>query len=167
MSGVSFEIYLDQTGAAAAITRLQGVFADPRPMLEDIGLEIETSTVERFETNVAPDGVAWQPSIRARETGSKTLVEQGFLRDSFSYRVDGEGVEIGSALKYAAVHQVGGEISAKGEALRFRLATGQFVSKKTVRIPARPMLGLSAEDQRIIPEIALEHAELALRGSAA
>jgi len=55
--------------------------------------------------------------------------------------VSKDTVAIGSNLKYAVIHQYGGVITAKtSDYLRFRLATGQFVSKKSVQIPARPYL---------------------------
>lgn len=169
MSGVAIRIQLDDTGAAGALGRLRAASRDVRPLLEDIGAELETSTLERFQTNNGPDGTPWKPSLRAREKGGRTLVESSTLRDSVAYRLDGDvAVEIGAggaAGAYAAIHQVGGEISAKGGALRFRLATGQYVTVGRVRIPARPYLGLSAEDQAAIPDIAAEHWRRAMGGA--
>lgn len=54
----------------------------------------------------------------------------------------------GSNKIYAAVHRFGAVIRPKtAEAVRFRLASG-LVRARSVTIPARPYLGLSAEDRR-------------------
>lgn len=166
MSGVAIRLSFSDLGALGSLKAVQETLGDLRPVLEDIGSELESSTVERFQTNVSPDGVAWPQSLRARESGGRTLVQSTALRDSVNYRVDGSNaVEVGAggiARDYAAIHQFGGTITAKGKALRFRLASGQFVTVRSVRIPARPYLGLSAADRKAIPEIAQEHMRLAL-----
>lgn len=166
MAGVVVDITFDRTGAATAFAGLQAMGADLRPLLEDVGLELETSAVERFDTNVAPDGVAWPPSIRVREKGGRTLVETARLRDSIHYRVEDDAVEVGSNVLYAGVHQVGATITAKGEALHFQLATGAHVTVQSVKIPARPFLGISPADDVAIVEIAGEHYRAALGGGA-
>ncbi len=169
MSGVAIVIQLDDTAAADVLGKLRAASINLAPMLDDIGAELETSTLERFRTNIGPDGVAWPQSLRARERGTPTLVDTTALRDSVHYRVDSDvAVEIGAggvAKDYAAIHQLGGTITAKGKALRFTLATGQTVAVKSVRIPARPYLGLSAEDQVAIPEIAADHWRRAMAGA--
>jgi len=161
MTGVAIRLTFDDTRAAFALGELRKVTEDLRPVLDDIGAELESSTLDRFETNVAPDGTPWRQSLRAKEKGGRTLVESSTLRDSVAYRLDGDtAVEVGAggaAGAYAAIHQVGGIISAKGGALRFQLATGAFVNVKSVRIPARPYLGLSAADQEAVPEIVIDH----------
>lgn len=171
MSGVAIRIGLADTGAAAALAGLAAVSADLRPLLQDIGAELEMSTVERFDSNVGPDGVPWPQSIRAREKGGKTLVDNRWLMDSVSYRLDGSvAVEIGAggvAGKYAAIHQTGGTIRAKtGKGLRFRLASGNgpMVTVQSVRIPARPYLGLSAQDRDNVEELAVDRWRQALAG---
>lgn len=161
MSGATFSIHLDDLAARAGFAAIHRALTDKRPMLADIGAELESSTLNRFETNIAPDGTPWTPSLHSHVTGKPTLVDEGNLRDSVHYVLDGgDAVEIGAggvASDYAAIHQVGGTITAKGGALAFKLATGQFILAQSVKIPARPYLGVSAEDEAAIPEIALEH----------
>ena len=63
-------------------------------------------------------------------------------------------MEIGSNLKYAAIHHFGGTIRAKrAKALRFRIGD-TFVMKIAVTIPARPALGENDEDERYLVETA-------------
>ena len=100
--------------------------------------------------------------MRAQAKGGVTLVDEGYLRDSVHWRLDGDNaVEIGAggiAAAYAAVHQVGATIEAKGPGgLRFQLATGEWVHAQRVTIPARPYLGISAADEAAIGEISAEH----------
>jgi phage virion morphogenesis protein len=170
MSGVAINLTWDALGAQRAIGAMIALGADLTPVLEDVGAELESSTVERFETNVGPDGVPWKPSLASQVTGKPTLVQEGFLRDSVSYRLDGrDAVEIGAggvASDYAATHQFGATITAKGGALRFTLATGQFVQVKSVTIPARPYLGVSDQDGRAILEIVGDHWARAAQGGA-
>lgn len=161
MSGVAFTISLDDLQVRGGVAGIRRALTDRRPMLADIGAEIETSTLERFETNIAPDGSAWPQSLHSKVSGKPTLVRDGTLRDSVNFRVDGnDAVEIGAggaASEYAAVHQVGATITAKGGALHFTLATGARVTVQSVKIPARPYLGLSAADREAIPQIVGEH----------
>jgi len=68
---------------------------------------------------------------------------------SISYRVEpGENrVVIGSALKYARIHQLGGEIVPKAKKyLCFPIGGGGFIKTKRVVMPARPFIVLRPED---------------------
>ncbi|MFD3263334.1 phage virion morphogenesis protein [Phenylobacterium ferrooxidans] len=159
--GVAFSLQLDDLAPRGAVAGWRQALSDLRPMLADIGAELESSTLNRFDSNLAPDGAPWKPSLHSQVTGMPTLVGEGNLRDSVHYVLDGdEAVEIGAggvARDYAAIHQVGGVINTKGGALAFTLATGQFIRAKSVSLPARPYLGLSSQDEAAIPQIALEH----------
>lgn len=154
MSGVALTFSFDDAGAGDAFGRLRAATENLRPVLEEIGQAVERSTRIRIgETSVSPAGQPWRPSRRVAEQGGLTLRLSGRLEDSISYRVEPDAVEVGSAVEYAAIHQFGGTITAKGKALRFRLAGGGFVTVKSVKIPARPYLGLSAADREEIPQI--------------
>lgn len=123
-------------------------------VMAPIGAMMESTTLERFDTNVGPDGEPWDPSLRAKLFGGRTLVDKGHLRDSIHYSVEDDAVEIGSAHVSAAVHQFGATIHAKtGAGLSFTLAGGLHVTVDTVQIPERPFLGVSAEDETLIREL--------------
>jgi len=171
MSGVAIEIRLEDAGAGAGLRALRELGANLRPVMDDIGAELESSTLDRFETNIAPDGSAWPQSLASKLTGKPTLVRNAYLRDSVHYRLDGDSaVEIGAggiAADYAAIHQTGGVITAKGEALAFTLANGAFVQVQSVTIPARPYLGLSEADRLAIGDIVGDHLARAAAAGAA
>lgn len=135
--------------------RLQAMLAavtDRAPLMDSIGLYLESSTIDRFDDETAPDGSKWSQSIRAKEEGGKTLTDQGAnggLKGSIGYIAGNDQVEWGSNLIYAGVHQRGATITAKGPGgLKFQLPGGLgFRNPMSVTIPARPYLGINADDE--------------------
>lgn len=139
-------------GPASIERALRGIaarVADLRPLMEAIGQTLESSAVQRFETETAPDGSRWKPSQRARESGGKTLTDSARLKQSLTYVASADQVEIGSNVIYAGVHNDGAVIRAKnGGRLRFRLPGGLgFRSVEQVILPKRTFLGVSADDE--------------------
>lgn len=112
-------------------------------LLEGLARTIQEQTRHRIiGTKRAPNGKAWP----ANRTGTSVLHKSGTLARSIDYLVSGESAVIGSGLIYARIHQQGGTIRAKNKkALQFRVGN-RFVTRKSVRIPPRPYLGLSAEN---------------------
>lgn len=79
------------------------------------------------------DGSAMPQSKAAIKRKGKTLIERGHhLYDSYVYQLVGGGVEVGSALVYAAIHHFGGETGRAGH--RFTL-------------PGRPVLGIGPRQE--------------------
>lgn len=137
---------------------------DLRPLMQDLGEYLAESTKQRFATSTAPDGSRWAPNAQAtylaylgafkgsfgkggkitkggaaRASGKKPLIgETRRLSSEIQYRADATSVEVGSSLVYSAIHQFGGQAGRGG----------------TTRIPARPYLGLSAEDDEAVRGIA-------------
>lgn len=114
----------------------------------------QSSTVERFKTEKAPDGKKWRKSIRAERDGGTTLVNKSGIRNSIKSVSDASGFAVGTNKIYAATHQLGDTrritIKAKtSKGLIFQM-DGRWMRKRqvTVRvnIPARPFLGLSDDD---------------------
>ncbi|NHM25458.1 phage virion morphogenesis protein [Desulfofundulus sp. TPOSR] len=130
---------------------------------KEIGEHLVSSTQERFKTETAPDGTKWPQSIRAREEGGQTLSDTRRLRNSISYAARPDRVEVGTNDKRAPVHQFGATIRpSRAKALKFQVG-GRWAVKKLVRIPARPFLGLSDDDQVAISEIIRERLEECLK----
>lgn len=127
---------------------------DTAPVLDDIAGHLETSTDQRFEEGRAPGGSPWPASLRARLTGGRTLVDTARLRQSITSTTGPDWAEVGSNVRYAAIHQHGGEIRPRSApALAFRLTGGRWVRAKKVTIPARPFLGIDGEDETAIVQI--------------
>lgn len=157
---VSTSVVLD--GAVAlqlGMTRLRQLGDSPRPIFQAIGQYGESSTRLRFKKGVGPDGARWKPSARAQASGGQTLVQKGQhggLLGSITHVYDSASAEWGTNKVYGGIHQVGGTIVPRtAKSLRFQIA-GRWVSTKRVVMPARPYLGLSAEDHREIPAIVVD-----------
>lgn len=151
MAGVSLTV--DTRGLDRLTNRFRKLrerTRDLHPLMDEIGAAMVASTQRRFEEGRGPNGEPWPESIRAREQGGRTLVDKALLLGSLTHNPSRDSVEWGSNLVYAAIHQLGGEIAARVAAyLHFRVG-GRWVRKKSVKIPARPYLGISPADENEI-----------------
>ncbi|MBU5312224.1 phage virion morphogenesis protein [Tissierella carlieri] len=116
---------------------------------------LRTSTRERFKEQKSPDGKSWTKSIRAISEGGTTLTDKAGLKNSIKSTANSSGFAVGTNKVYARTHQFGEKkrtIKAKtSKGLRFKV-DGEWKNKKevTIKIPARPFLGISEEDMREI-----------------
>lgn len=168
---MSASFSLTTTGALDIQRRLGGLvlaFGDLTPLMEGFGSTLESGTLDRFDSESAPDGSAWKPSLRARTEGGKTLTDSAQLRGSITSQAGSDHVEVGTNKIYAGVHQFGATIRAKSSAgLRFQLPGGLgFRRVMEVEIPARPFLGLSSDDEAELLAQAEDYAAAAIGGSA-
>lgn len=143
----------------AVLSRLAMVSAqleDMAPAYRAIGETVTESTKARFSTSTAPGGSRWEPNAPAtilarlaQISGSytkagrlskkgatvamskKPLIASGLLQDSFRYQLTGHGVEIGT-------DRFAGEWDGGAALFHFGSRDG--------KIPAREIVGLSAED---------------------
>lgn len=166
MTGIVVEAYSNGVEALdGALARMAAQGQSPRPIWEAIGQYGESSTRLRFKNQAGPDRRRWVPSIRAQVSGpGRTLIHKARLLRSISHRADNNGAEWGTNVIHAGVHQFGAVIKAKSAgALRFRLPGGGFATVKQVTIPARPYLGVNAEDGREMLALGHDAVDLAAR----
>lgn len=164
---IGFILHVDDAEIVAGLRGLRHGVEDLSPALQEIGDELEQTTVMRFVTNIAPDGTPWEKSAAATKRGSATLVEHRHLQDSIHAVLDGDAVEVGSNLVYAGVHQNGhdGEVVVSSHERHFTMVFGRAISGVTnvmphsrkMNLPARPFLGVSAGDGATILDIIGEH----------
>lgn len=111
------------------------------PAFRVISTRLRQDTLRQFSQGGAYwPGPAWKPTHR----GGKTLVDRAILRNSIHAASGADWAAAGTDVKYAAIHQFGGVIRAKNaKALRFKIG-GQWIMRKSVTIPARPFLPISA-----------------------
>lgn len=171
MAGVSIKLDGADT-ALAQLDRSERRAGNARGLYENIGAALVASTLQRFQTGVAPDGSPWPQSIRAVAEGGKTLIDTARLMQSITYRATDHGVEVGSNVVYAAIHQLGGDIkqAAREQVIHFRRTRGgsvrfskankraKFAQKveigaREIRMPARPFLGVDQDDKREIADL--------------
>jgi phage virion morphogenesis protein len=154
---------------------LQALYArlnhDLTPLMENIGMALESSTRARFETETAPDGTPWQPlkdsTTFAKSTAGRggqvrmrggILSDRGDLRKSITYFATSQSVAIGTDRHYGVYHQLGTDpytIEPRAaKALSFLMPGGRVAVKHVHHpgLPARPFLGVSAADEVTITE---------------
>ena len=175
MTGISIKAELDSTEAQRKLRALVALMDRKRPFFEDVGNLLVASVGRRFRAQRAPDGTPWTPlkpatiKARAKRGRSKIAIlrETGRLAGSINYQASDDDVRIGSPDERAAIHQLGGTIDRPARAAKIYRLKGKdgtvgrrFVKKKAanhvtdvqigahgISIPARPFLGISAEDQ--------------------
>ena len=162
-------IDVDSQGAIRGVRRLAQKLDNPRPAFDAIGALLVDSAKERFEREAGPGGVPWKKSRRAEEEGGRTLRDSGRLFDSITHNVLSDGVEVGTNVVYAAIHQLGGRTPPRVIRPKNKRALywpGARHPVKSVNhpgsdIPARPFLGVDEGDRRAIERIIALHLELA------
>jgi phage virion morphogenesis protein len=144
MTGVAISTSFILEGFDEAIAKLMRLEAfDGRQLMDDVASLLESSTRNRFQTKVSPEGDVWSdwsPAYAAsRGPNHSLLVADSKTREDPLYGSidrfwsDDEAM-VGSNLPYAAIHQFGGEDVGSG-------------------IPARPYLGLDEVDRGDINDI--------------
>lgn len=176
MAGASISIEYEAGKALTFLRRLGEHIDDLSPLFGQIGDHLIESTQDRFAAQQAPDGTPWAPlspayARRKKKNADKILVLDAILRDTLAYNAGPRELEFGTNRIYGAIHQFGGKIqhAARSQQAYFRqdgrtgLVGNRFVSKSrsnfaqwvtigahTTEIPARPFLGISAEDENEI-----------------
>ncbi len=113
----------------------------PRKLYGVLGETLKKTHKERFKQEVDPDGKKWRAlspvtlALKAKRGKSpKILRQEGYLSDKTAYNYDDQGLEFGSAAKYARLHQFGGQ-AGRG---------------RKVTIPQRKWLGISKNDEPLL-----------------
>lgn len=153
MSGVDLTLELDEV--AGGLDGMAGRIAERRPALRAIGQGGVSQTRRRFQLGRAPDGTPWK---KGRKKTGQTLIKDAFLVRSIAAQPPSEtGVSWGSNRVYAAIHQMGfsGPVQVGAHSRVVRQIFGrpttprrQDVKAHTrqMNMPARPYLGISAQD---------------------
>ena len=79
----------------------------------------------------------------------KILQDNGELKKSIQYEAGNNYVKVGSVLKYARVHQFGATINVSKKQRGYLLHRG-FRVGRTIKIPARPFLGVTENEKKHI-----------------
>lgn len=162
MAGVSLRYTVTTDTLGPALERLTAAVIDWSPATDAIASYLVSEVAIRFEEGRGPDGAAWKPSRRAAEEGGQTLVDTGRLQDSIVGASDAVSARVGTNVIYAAIHQLGGVIRAKGraaggaDALSFGRGKAK-VLRTSVTMPARPFLGFGPGDGDAIAGYLRDH----------
>ncbi|MGL5065013.1 MAG: phage virion morphogenesis protein [Microcoleus sp.] len=165
----SIKITIQIPELEAAITRIVQAIEQPKPVFDRYGPYLLDEIENRFVTETDPDGDKWadlKPATWKRKKSTQILTETRRLRESFGYMAEDDGLSVGTPVNYAATHQFGAEIQVqpREQEVYFKLGKdgrpGQRFSKKrrsnfaqkgrvgayTIKIPARPILGINERD---------------------
>ena len=161
------DIAVNDAELKAALQQLAAKLNDLTPFFKDVGETLLNSTRERFRSQRAPDGTPWAPlspayAARKKRHKDKPLTLSGALRGTLVKQTDQDSLRIGTPLIYGATHQFGaakgsfGTVTARVNEYTRRSRSGAtFTVRAHTRqmtvpwgdIPARPFLGLSADDR--------------------
>lgn len=162
MAGTQIKVTVDSSRLQTALQTLADTDGSlMQACLKNIGGLVVKQTRARFETETGPDGRKW-PALnteyaKGKKQGSKILTASGQLRMSIVWQLRGNTLEVGTNKVYGAIHQFGGKIVPRSaSALRFKL-DGRWVTAKSVKIPARPFLGVSPANERPILDVIADH----------
>lgn len=173
---------VDEGAVRSAFAALQRRVSDLTPVMDEIGAALAASAKLRFGREQDPQGQAWKPVApqtrrrKAKAGRERVLQWAGHLKSSITHVAGALEVAVGTNVKYAAIHQLGGQIMkwAHGRRLRLRevvdadghrrvrfaaarhkraLTREVVIGEHWVTIPARPFLGVSAADRQAILEI--------------
>jgi len=156
--------------AKAALTQAARRLSKPEKALKECGLVLLRSIARNFKAGGRP--VRWRPSGRALKEGGKTLLDTARLKNSISMRVLGKVLTVGTNVKYARIHQLGGKLDknvtvkqhyryitqAFGKEIEGRkVLVRQHQRQQDMYIPARPFLKVQDADLRIMRKIVAEY----------
>lgn len=181
MAGVTLEVGIEDE-ATKVYVQLAERLGKGKGLMQAIGQSLVSSTIRRFSQQVGPDGTPWAPlskaTLKKRGPNAKALLASGRLRQSITFAATSNSVEIGSNLIYARIQQLGGTIEreentttiyrrskdlAEGRQARFvkksksDFATDHKVKAHSITIPARPFLGISAQDEKTVAALAHDY----------
>ncbi len=141
------EISLDFKNVDQALGRLAGFSRSKRPLMRSIAGIMADAVEENFAQEGRPKWLGLAPATRKRRGDGKILQDKGRLAASIVSRADGESAAVGTNVRYAAIHQFGGEITRAAHSGWVRLRTdarGNLIRQGTEGRAAR--LAVFAKD---------------------
>jgi phage gpG-like protein len=109
-------VIIDDRDVTALLTRVALRADDLEPFFALWGPSLVGDAQRRFDTGTDPDGRSWIPlalSTRKRKTKkgrTRTLVWDGHLRTSITFRASRTMLEVGTPMSYGPTHQFGARI---------------------------------------------------------
>jgi len=159
----AINVVFDSATVIARLDEIARQVENMRPAYQAIGELLTESTKQRFSDSTGPDGQPWAPNAQATilnrlnqvkgavgkkgkltkkgagvVMAKKPLVETGMLQDTIRYNATDSSVEIGT-------NRFAGEWAGGA-------AVHQFGSRNG-KIPARPFLGVSSDDERTVLDV--------------
>lgn len=150
---MSIGVTIDVSGLSGMVAALERIAAFPKAELMDGLGQLGASQTKRriMSEKRSPEGAAWKANLSG---GSILFATGSNLADSIDHRsTDGEAAW-GTGWIGAKIHQFGGVIKPKGGGRLAFVMGGRKVFARSVTIPARPYLGVSADNSAELQETA-------------
>lgn len=107
------DIQTDDSAFRASLARLQSRLGNLTPVMQSIGMELESRISGRFESRTDPAARAWAPWAQSTvdsysDWGNRRLLDRyGDMLASLSRQATANSVRIGFGQPYAAFHEFG------------------------------------------------------------
>ena len=170
-----YNIKINTDAFEAALKKLAEGLVNREPLMRRIAGVMADAVEENFAQEGRPKWMGWSPSTERRRRGGRILQLSGRLAGSIGSYSDNDSAVVGTNVKYARIHQEGGDINmpARSQQAYYRQGKNGTVGNRFVRksrsnyseqhsvgahkikIPARPFLMLSDSDEREI-EVTIE-----------
>ena len=168
MKGAKLTVRLDDGEVRRYVAAMQRRGKDVKPYFKRLGAWMAFRSIPKtFRLQGRPAG-RWRsvplspmtialrrwradPKSRARPHRAyheKILIQSGDLMNKNTYRIRGQKLEVGTALRYGAHHQFGGWVAAPAR-----------WERPMVKIPKREWLGIWQEDERWAEQQAVRYLE--------
>lgn len=146
--GLSFSFLKTRDDISPAVTQMLATAKNPMKVLRSMGTTFKSITEGTFNSA----GAAYRPKPwpNKRDGSASNLQRSTTLAKSFHLEVTDQYAKLSNPMIYAAIHQFGGTIKAKGKALVFHTADGHLIFARSVKIPARPFFPVL--DGKLTPE---------------
>ncbi|WP_047396535.1 phage virion morphogenesis protein [Chitinibacter sp. ZOR0017] len=147
------QVEIDTSRLEALFERLAKAAASPAPAMRAVAGVMLDAVEENFVQEGRPRWLGLKPGYR---TGGRILNNTGRLAGSLVKSSDATGAQVkagNSEVKYAAIHQFGGQtrphliVARNAKALKFGNRYAKSVKHPGSKIPARPFLKLMPEDE--------------------
>lgn len=144
------DIKIDRSSVMQTLERLEQAVTHRAPVMRAIAEVMADAVEENFAREGRP---AWQGlKPNPRRDGGKILQDSGRLAASIVPSSDNNNAAVGTNVKYAAIHQFGGQTRPheirprNAKALKFGGRYAKKVNHPGSNIPARPFLVLADQD---------------------
>ena len=107
------DIQTDDSAFRASLAQLERRLGNLTPVMQSIGMELESRISGRFESRTDPAGRAWAPWAQSTvdsysDWGNRRLLDRyGDMLASLSHQATANSVRIGFGQPYAAFHEFG------------------------------------------------------------
>lgn len=157
-----YKVEINDDAVGAALSGLSVELGDLSKPMQRIGAYLAKTSRDRIDQGVTPDGAPFAARSQitldryAKEGKSfkGPLYQSGDMRDGIFHQYGAASVEVGSNAIQAAVMQFGAAQGEFGASMgKDKLGRDHFHHLPWGDIPARPFLGISADDLTEIPLI--------------